>query len=718
MKTLHGFSTGLAAASLTLLAGCADDISNPFSSGDSGSTGTTAADGGDDDGGDDGMGTTTSGGDTMGVADSTGTTAVDNGTTTGGEESTTGMEADSTTGGGSSGSSSDGDMESSSDDDTPTVVCPADSIDMVPMTLNDSLVNQDNEFGGTCGGGGAPDMAFTMMVPEDGFYVFDTVGSSFDTVLYVLDGDCTGTELGCNDDTTGAQSEVGVVLAAGQVVTVVVDAFGITGGAFNLNVAFFAGTCPDGDIGNAVPQTSMGDSTMADNTLFGSCGGNLANDDTFTFTAPQDGIYTFDTIGSDYDTVLYVREDCGGMELGCNDDISGTETASQVNLTLSADDQVVVIVDGNSEDGNYTLNVDIDSCPDEALPQTVPNTVMGSTSFDVNSSNPSCGFSNANDYAYTFIAPSAGSYIFDTFGSALDTVLHVTDGASCDGAMNIACNDDTGGNQSQVVVNLAQDQEITVIVDGFSGNSGDFQLNVSQLGGDCPNADLGNTIPATAMGDTSMSDDTVAASCGGLGAGDETYTFTAPQDGLYFIDTAGSAYTPQISVFDSADCSGTELACGNDGVGVGLVQDQQVSIVIGGETGVEEGVFTFTVDLDPCPDGDLGSTVPQTVNDTTTGLSNSLQPSCGSSNPSEDFGYTFTAPADGSYTFDTNGTGHDTVLHITDGAVCGGPELDCDDDGGLGLQSEITLNLTMGQQVVVMVDGYSGADGPFTLNVN
>ena len=707
------------------LTGCPDDtVENPFETAEDSS-----------DGGDDGMMTTTgmttmSADTTMGAeageTTDTGTTSMaDESTTAMGEESTTAMgdddddsTSDSGTTGDTDGMTSTGE-ESSSDDGMMGTPCPADMIDMLPTTIEDSTTGQDDEFGGSCGGNGAPDLAYTLVAPSDGFYVFDTAGSSFDTVLYVLDGDCTGMELGCSDDADGlgSQSEVGVVLAQDQVVTVVVDSFGVAGGAFDLNVAVFGGTCPDGDIGSMVPQTSMGDTLASDNTLFGSCGGNLASDESFTFTAPQAGIYTFDTAGSDFDTVLYVREDCGGTELGCSDDISGVDTTSQVNVPLEMDEQVVVVVDGDSEDGNYVLNVTLDECPDADLPSMSPQTVMGSTIAEVDSSTPSCGFSNANDFSYTFVAPTTSTYIIDTNGSDFDTILYAMDGETCDGSVTLDCDDDGGtGTQSQILLNLVQDQQITIVVDGYSGNSGNFTLNIDSLGGVCPDADLGNMIPAMASGDTSMgSDDTIAASCGGLGSNDDTYTFTAPQDGTYFVTTPGSAFTPVIAVFDSADCSGAEIACADGSTGFGMMMGETVSIVVDGDGA--EGAYNVEVDLDACPDGDLGNTVPQTVMDSTTGLSNSIDPSCGLGG-SEDYGYLFTAPADGMYTFDTNGTGHDTVLHVIDGAVCGGMELDCDDDGGIGLQSEITLMLTQDQQVVVMVDGYNGADGPFTLNVN
>jgi hypothetical protein len=42
--------------------------------------------------------------------------------------------------------------------------------------------------------------------------------SSYDTVLYVLDGTCGGAPLACNDDAWGVQSQVTVSLTAGQTI--------------------------------------------------------------------------------------------------------------------------------------------------------------------------------------------------------------------------------------------------------------------------------------------------------------------------------------------------------------------------------------------------------------------------------------------------------------------------------------------------------------------
>ena len=79
---------------------------------------------------------------------------------------------------------------------------------------------------GTCGGADAPEAIFSWTAPRAGTFRFDTGGSDIDTVLYVLDGSCSGPELDCNDDAEKTvQSELRVTLRAGQTVVIAVDGF-------------------------------------------------------------------------------------------------------------------------------------------------------------------------------------------------------------------------------------------------------------------------------------------------------------------------------------------------------------------------------------------------------------------------------------------------------------------------------------------------------------
>ena len=79
----------------------------------------------------------------------------------------------------------------------------------------------------------SPDVAVGWTAPYSGCFVFDTVGSSFDTVLTVLDAD--GNSLECNDDgPEGTLSRVSTCVDGGTRLTLVVDGW-YDAGAYVLN---------------------------------------------------------------------------------------------------------------------------------------------------------------------------------------------------------------------------------------------------------------------------------------------------------------------------------------------------------------------------------------------------------------------------------------------------------------------------------------------------
>ncbi len=119
-----------------------------------------------------------------------------------------------------------------------------------------------------------------------------------------------------------------------------------------------------------------------------------------------------------------------------------------------------------------------------------------------------------------------------------------------------------------------------------------------------------------------------------------------------------------------------------------------------------------------CQNADIGGP-PASLNGSTAGQADSFVSSCGGG---ADYLVRFVAPAAGSYTFDLIGSSYDTLLTVY--SDCNGTEIACNDDfagnplcGGYAC-SEVTVALAAGQNVLVAVEGYSGATGAFTLNVN
>jgi len=81
--------------------------------------------------------------------------------------------------------------------------------------------------------------------------------------------------------------------------------------------------------------------------------------------------------------------------------------------------------------------------------------------------------------------------------------------------------------------------------------------------------------------------------------------------------------------------------------------------------------------------------------------------------------YNFTAPADGDLTITTNGSSYDTRITVYEGIDClTMTELDCDDDGGSGIQSFVkVLNVSAGEQFKIEVGGSYSSIGNGVLTV-
>jgi hypothetical protein len=101
--------------------------------------------------------------------------------------------------------------------------------------ITGSTGGQGNDFDAGCIGQDAADVAYVWTALVGGTYTFDTLGSSYDTVLSLRE-DCVGPELECNDDTVMLTSQVTLDMVAGQSVLIVVDGYGNSTGSFDLNI--------------------------------------------------------------------------------------------------------------------------------------------------------------------------------------------------------------------------------------------------------------------------------------------------------------------------------------------------------------------------------------------------------------------------------------------------------------------------------------------------
>jgi alpha-tubulin suppressor-like RCC1 family protein len=91
---------------------------------------------------------------------------------------------------------------------------------------------------------------------------------------------------------------------------------------------------------------------------------------------------------------------------------------------------------------------------------------------------PDCVDGFGHGVWYQFTAPVAGQLIVDTFGSDFDTGVAIYTG-SCDSLTEVACNDDTGGVTSQVILPTTAGTAYFILVGGYDSDAGNLVLHLA-----------------------------------------------------------------------------------------------------------------------------------------------------------------------------------------------------------------------------------------------
>ncbi len=81
----------------------------------------------------------------------------------------------------------------------------------------------------------------------------------------------------------------------------------------------------------------------------------------------------------------------------------------------------------------------------------------------------------------------------------------------------------------------------------------------------------------------------------------------------------------------------------------------------------------------------------------------------------DDYVVSWTPPSSGPFVLDTFGSGIDTVLSVV-APGCGAPAVDCNDDCD-GFEAGLLYEATEGETVFIVIEGYSGRQGSFVLNI-
>lgn len=344
--------------------------------------------------------------------------------------------------------------------------------------------------------------AFTA--PCTGTATFSTCSmTTGDPVMAVYSGTCGAlTQLGCNDDSCGARSQLtGIAVTAGSTYYVRLDTFGstatLTNFALTISVAGSGNADECGCAGplvlgaNAVSTTGSTVSTPA-----WGCGFVSGGDTWYSYTVGGTGCRNvqIDTIGSATDTVLEVWSACGGTVLGCNDDIVFPPGESQVNLSAipaGTSLRIRAALFGGAT-GALTINVSESSAApsnDEcagALPVVAgANGPFNNTCATTSTPAFSCSGSGQADLWFDYTAAFTAPHTIDTLGSPFDTIMQIYD--AC-GGVSLGCNDDIAfpaNPESRLVVNLTAGVSYRIRVGGFGTARGNINLNIrtGTLGG-------------------------------------------------------------------------------------------------------------------------------------------------------------------------------------------------------------------------------------------
>jgi len=219
--------------------------------------------------------------------------------------------------------------------------------------------------------------------------------------------------------------------------------------------------------------------------------GTTSSDGTATWSDVTSWGDTFDTETLDSTTVV---DDTFGTTWG-NDTFDDTDSTTWGNDTFDDTDGTTRgtdtdDTDGTSTDGTSTDDTDTDDTSSDTGPLTCieielgsavgPGVANGNTIGADDDLPQDCGGSNGPEVVHHWTCPTTGLWTFDTEGSGYDTALTLWH--ACDDNSAFACDDDDGAGQASLIeVELVEGEEILIAVEGFSGATGPFQLNIGGI---------------------------------------------------------------------------------------------------------------------------------------------------------------------------------------------------------------------------------------------
>ena len=129
---------------------------------------------------------------------------------------------------------------------------------------------------------------------------------------------------------------------------------------------------------------------------------------------------------------------------------------------------------------------------------------LGSVVYDTSTATQSpevwpCAGTGAPDLWYSFTAPNAATFVFDTCGSSYDTAIELFDG-TCAALNSLICNDDSCGLQSSASTALNAGDSVFIRVGGWNGSTGSGLLTAFEVTIPPPSGSVSSWLTAVGAG--------------------------------------------------------------------------------------------------------------------------------------------------------------------------------------------------------------------------
>ncbi|MCA9537823.1 MAG: hypothetical protein KC620_02980, partial [Myxococcales bacterium] len=332
------------------------------------------------------------------------------------------------------------------------------------------------------------------------------------------------------------------------------------------------------------------------------------------------------------------------------------------------------------------------------------------------------------EVVYSFVSPADGQVCLSTAGSAFDTVLYVRS-ACIDPVTELACNDDAREDlTSGLTLDVAAGAEYYIFVDGYDeAEFGAFSLSVAP--GACPiecAEDLDCRGGQVCLDGICTDPPPECANDGDCPDGEVC------QDGRCFACFVDDDCGPNAACVDG-ECVPAPPECFMDFDCLdGQICDVATQRCVDPECVIDDdcgGDICSNGRCVPPPPG-CDAAQPIAVGDVVQGATagpdrlQQADPLCtvgeGASGPEAVF--VLQVPVDGDVCVSSAGSAIDTIVYVRAGACDdGAAEVGCSDDNpdltGEPRSSALTVGATAGTAYYIIVDGFGGAAGDFTLSV-